>query len=72
MTDKQELVSLALQMQKCVNLIYEMVDGENESGYAYHSLRAELTAKMHEVRRDSIKVTKILYPMMKYRGKIYQ
>lgn len=57
MTNEEKVALLALNMKRCIEIMAQE-DFKAESGNG----NAELKAKMHEVRRDSIHLEKVMYP----------
>lgn len=59
MTNEERVALLALNMKRCIEI---MAHEDFRAEPNYVSDNAELKAKMHEVRRDSIHLEKLMYP----------
>jgi hypothetical protein len=59
MTNEEKAKLLVLNMKRCIEIIESPGFGTSPR---WDNRHAELKAKMHEVRRDSIALEKIMYP----------
>lgn len=59
MTNEERVELLIAEMKRCIEIMEDPKFHTRHSGTRLHS---EIKAKMHEVRRDSIALEKILYP----------
>lgn len=76
MKDAERALSLQLQFKRAIELLDGVIEESEKNPdregkiYSFYDDSAELKAKMHEIRRDSKKLEKIIYP--DYRGIIYK
>lgn len=65
MTNEEKAKLLVLNMKRCIELLEVIVNTTSKQpnfSMRYNEGNAELKAKMHEVRRDSLYFQKIMYP----------
>lgn len=65
MTNEEKAKLLILNMKRCIKLLEDIASASSKQpnfSIRFNEGNAELKAKMHEIRRDSLYFQKIMYP----------